>query len=462
MSNQIEQVRLITESIVQATKEMKVFLETKDLANLNELLSSYVTALQTIQAYFQEHKNQTNLQTIKVIQVELKLIIQAVKQEDVKLAIQMICDNLIPSTKKLRSDMKPLSDDKEIIIGVYHADNAPALSYNNNRLKAMYEEATKQNCKIYMFESSDVDMTRGKIKARNSMKNLNTEIIDLPDVIYNIFPKINYVHDEVESWLRKKVPFTSFPINNKIVLPQRMQRSSPLGNLFIPFIRVSTTERILQFLDEHGRGILKRYAASRGESIYYIEKTAKNAFELQVEEEWMQYDESGIITWIEENIIGEKYILQEFKELKTKRNEPFDIRAHMQKDGERKWTLTKMYPRIGKPDTILSNISQGGRTLNIETFLQEEYGAEKAAQLQEKLATLSIDIVTVIDDIYNQSLDELGLDLAIDQDEKIWMHEANVKPRMRYYEAERAVNTIAYLKYVAKNKLFMTNDVQEY
>lgn len=62
-----------------------------------------------------------------------------------------------------------------------------------------------------------------------------------------------------------------------------------------------------------------------------------------------------------------------------------------------------------------------------------------------------------MDHLYNYSLDELGIDLAIDDEGKIWMHEANNGPVTRFYEEERAVHTIAYAKYIAQNGIMYTD-----
>src|SRR5699024_2052601 len=54
-------------------------------------------------------------------------------------------------------------------------------------------------------------------------------------------------------------------------------------------------------------------------------------------------------------------------------------------------------------------------------------------------------------------LDELGLDLAIDNTGRFWLHEANNGPQTTYHEEERAVNTVGYAKYIAKNGIVKSN-----
>lgn len=104
----------------------------------------------------------------------------------------------------------------------------------------------------------------------------------------------------------------------------------------------------------------------------------------------------------------------------------------------------------------------GGRTSKLLDFLKEEFGQEKGEEYERELLSLSLDIAQNIDRVYNYSIDELGLDLAIDDTGRIWMHEANGGPQSKYHEEERAKNTIAYAKYLGKNRMFLTSDMQEY
>src|SRR5699024_11209333 len=69
----------------------------------------------------------------------------------------------------------------------------------------------------------------------------------------------------------------------------------------------------------------------------------------------------------------------------------------------------------------------------------------------------SVDLTEYLDRIHSFSLDELGLDLAIDNTGRFWLHEANNGPQTTYHEEERAVNTIGYAKYIAKNGIVKSN-----
>ena len=86
-----------------------------------------------------------------------------------------------------------------------------------------------------------------------------------------------------------------------------------------------------------------------------------------------------LIKWLESGSIlkSNSYMIQRYVQARTKKGEPFDIRAHMQKNYEGKWVITRIYPRMGNKKSILSNISRGGRTQPLEDFLEAEFPDKK-------------------------------------------------------------------------------------
>ena len=461
MNNTKKQVSVITETMVEAVEHMKELLKVSNIKDFYPLFTNFVEAFQVIVPYVQSINDQTAFDLISKIEKDLTTSFEEIEKSNLQKAITIFQFSLEPNCRKLNEHFTIEKINTEFIIGMYDPKRNPAISYNDERLEALYKEAEKQNCKLYMFESKDIDIEKGVINARHSLEDETKETIRIPDVIYNLWPNNNFSQDKEEKWLRKRVPFSSFPINDKIILPRKMIKETNLGHLFIPFVGVTDIDKVFKFLFEHKKGVLKKSAAARGENIFFVEQRSSNRFIVEVDKKPIIMNKDGLGNWIEEYIIPGKYILQEYKEFRTRQGEPYDIRAHVQKNGEGNWIITKIYPRIGSRKTILSNISLGGRTQELEDFLKEEFSLQKAKEYNDELIRLSVEVASEIDRIYNNSIDELGLDLAIDKSGRIWMHEANAKPQTRYHEKERAVNTIAYLKYLGENKLFLTNDMQE-
>src|SRR5699024_6514050 len=204
--------------------------------------------------------------------------------------------------------------------------------------------------------------------------------------------------------------------------------------------------------------VAKPILGARGESIYFIQQRG-NRFTVTDHRIERIYNKNNFEKWIENTLLRQKfsYMVQRYIDCRTKDREPYDIRAHMQKNENNEWQITKVYPRIGSKEIILSNISRGGRTEELESFLISQFGEQAGKTYNKKLLNLSLDLTAYLDRIHNFSLDEIGLDLAIDETGRFWLHEANNGPQSTYHEAERAVNTIGYAKYIAKNGIVKSN-----
>ncbi|NMA75063.1 MAG: hypothetical protein GX963_13125, partial [Bacteroidales bacterium] len=169
-----------------------------------------------------------------------------------------------------------------------------------------------------------------------------------------------------------------------------------------------------------------------------------------------------LIKWLESGSIlkSNSYMIQRYVQARTKKGEPFDIRAHMQKNYEGKWVITRIYPRMGNKKSILSNISRGGRTQPLEEFLETEF-PDKKQEYHDQLISLSMGLTKHLDKLYNFALSEIGLDIAIDNDGRFWLHEANNGPQSTYHEKERAVHTIGFAKYIAEKGIVLTNQYDQ-
>ncbi|WP_062050200.1 YheC/YheD family protein [Bacillus sp. JCM 19034] len=187
-------------------------------------------------------------------------------------------------------------------------------------------------------------------------------------------------------------------------------------------------------------------------------KKQKNGYSVLDHKKKFVLNELEFNKWIHEEIISKSrlFMIQKYIKSRTNQGEPFDIRAHVQKDGQGKWQITKIYPRIGNKKSILSNISRGGRTEELTQFLTTQYGT-KGKEMSNELRKLAMGVTKHLDQLYGAAIDELGLDLTIDEDGKFWMHEVNNGPQSAYHEHERAANTIAYAIYLAENGLFFSN-----
>ena len=452
-----QQIHVISETLLEATDYLKQQVEQENFQQVVMITTSMMEGIEAILFISEQSEKDIQQDAKQLLYIFQELIQQIVNNEYSK--IQTIIQfSLEPQIRKIYRGTEE-EQSSTVLMGIYYDKTCPSKAYDDDRLQAMYQEAEKQNVEVIVFTSDGVDFEREKVQGKRWLDGRYVEVVtEFPDVIYNIFPAAFYSHSLTERRLRKKVPFTTHGFGNKLTLPRKLLRNPRTADLFIPFVGVTQMKKVNDFLEKNKKAVLKPISSARGENIYFIEKVGSR-YKVYDHKEVFLVTYLTFKTWIEESIIPEAYILQRYVRAVTKKGEPYDFRAHMQKNREGKWHLTRLYPKVGSDKGILSNISTGGYTMDVQEFLAREFSQPET--MYNRLVEKSFLIATEIDKNYQMSVDEMGIDLAIDETGHIWMHESNPGPQSKYHEEERAVHTIGYARYLAEKRIFFTNSVQE-
>ncbi|GIO26470.1 YheC/YheD family protein [Ornithinibacillus bavariensis] len=466
MSNrkQLIQVSNIFNTLLEATEHFHQLIKQKELNQSIYIFSSIVdgfTAVGSMDILF--NQADWNEQKQKAERYLLEIAESMEKGHFIKVS-EILQFSLLPLFRKINKGIElELGDqiqDKTYSIGIFSSYKNPREIYPKERIEALVRESKKQNTELLFFSKNDVDFAN-KTVAADFYNNGNWErvIKPFPDVINNV-GSVKQAHTEKK--LRRFIPFTSFFVGNKLSLPKRIVQHRKFIELLVPFRVCSDEEKIYDFLEKNDKVVFKYLLSNRGENIYFITKKNNRFILLDHKKERILSNEA-FEQWIKSVILKEKdsYIIQKYIHTRTKNNEPYHIRAHVQKDGEGKWVLTHIYPRVGNKKSNLSNVATEGRVENLHDFMVHEYGEITGSKYEKDILRLSIEVAQHLDKLYDLALDELGIDFAIDENGKYWMHEANNGPQTAYHEEKRAVNTIAYAKYIAKNGIFHTNYSQK-
>lgn len=127
---------------------------------------------------------------------------------------------------------------------------------------------------------------------------------------------------------------------------------------------------------------------------------------------------------------GKMYIVQRGIELARVNGRPIDIRVMMQRDKPGgKWLYSGMLAKIAGPGSVVTNTALSrGTVMDVEPALVKALGWSKprAARLVRQLETLGYTWARHFDTY--QYYRELGFDVAIDTNGRIWLLEQNTAP----------------------------------
>ncbi|MCK8824179.1 YheC/YheD family endospore coat-associated protein [Fuchsiella alkaliacetigena] len=342
-----------------------------------------------------------------------------------------------------------------MLIGIYTAEINPLKVMPKERSYCLAAEAKMQGCEVIFFEKEGVNYTNRIITGiiREDGEWVEKKF-SLPDVL--IDEHLTLIKDlkldknipEVE-FLKNEVPLLRFGLHNKAKMYDKLNKSEKFAKYIPPYDIIEEPAKVKKYVEKYGCIVLKPIDGAQGKGIGFLED--KGDWILVKQHTKINEFKKEEFSRFAEMMADGTYLIQPYLECRTKLGYPFDFRVHVQRDGKGEWGITKIYPRIGTQKSILSNVSRGGMISNIDYFLVTEY-AEKAEIIKDILSQLALELTDHVDGFYNYSLDELGIDLAIDKNENIWLYEVNAGPQTKHHEWERARNTIAYARYIAKKQ----------
>ncbi|MEN1970031.1 YheC/YheD family protein [Lentibacillus sp. N15] len=457
------QVTNIFHTLLEATEHFHKLIKDKEIKQSVFIFSSIVDGFGSVSnliptlnnTTFPEQKNRMETYLLEIAQLLEKgnlIKISEILQFSFQPLIQKMC-NVIDR------DFGDQNKNKRYSIGVFASFANPRDFYPEPRVNALVQESEKQNVQLLFLTSNDVDFDKNEVAADVCVNGKWQRITaPFPDVINNVGAG---KRSHIERKLRRIIPFTNFHVGNKFYLPKRMVQYRKYAKLLVPFRLCRNTTEIHDFLENNNKVVFKALSSNRGENIFFVTKKGNRYVILEHKKEHV-FNQEAFHKWLQTVILRNSgsYIVQRYIHTRTKDNEPYHIRAHVQKNGEGKWVLTHIYPSVGNKNSNLSNVSTGGKVEDFHTFLEQEYG-KTGATYEQDILRLSIEVAQHLDKLHDLALDELGLDFAIDENGRYWMHEANNGPQTAYHEEKRAVNTIAYAKYIAKNGIVHTENVRK-
>ncbi len=272
-----------------------------------------------------------------------------------------------------------------------------------------------------------------------------------PDVIYNDgYPKYEWGQDVIEE-LYEHIPRTSHSIGDKMTVYRKLKKGGRFDSFLIPSYPVSSVRAVSRLLEQYGDVVMKPAMGRQGAGVLRIEK-ASDRYIVTDRDVGQELNLLQFCQFVDERVAIQEHLIQPFIVSQTKDGNTYDLRLHVQKNGSGKWVITSIYPRIARANGVIPNLSGGGCTTMPKHFFEKEFG-EDAAHMKDRLEQFALQLAAHMDDIYKDSFDELGIDVGLDQNRRIWLFELNWRPGpppIWNVELDVARNSIRYAVYLAK------------
>ncbi|WP_028548115.1 YheC/YheD family endospore coat-associated protein [Paenibacillus sp. UNC451MF] len=251
------------------------------------------------------------------------------------------------------------------------------------------------------------------------------------------YPKINLdIGFYPESSLRKaslvkkskQLRFTAYGLGNKCKIQSHLVRSSFLQPYLLPTEQVKTAQEFIQFLKAHRSIMLKPINGWGGKGIIRVTLDKSHFIVQQNGMPALTLPLSSQGPYIRKVLRNGRHLMQKWIDIRNRSGRVFDIRALVQKNGEGNWQTTGTAVREGKQGKITSNIKSGGSAHQVSDYLKKEFDNERGEALTNSVAEIAQYIPPFMEKSYHTRLSELGIDLAIDTNGRLWLLEVNIKP----------------------------------
>lgn len=283
--------------------------------------------------------------------------------------------------------------------------------------------------------------------------------VSFPDVIYNSSPPMTEKQELIVDRLHQDIPFTSHPIGDKISVYNRIKKDGAYAAHLIPSVDVTQFEDVNDLFNKYSEVIVKPSSGAQGTGIVYIHQKG-DQYTLYQNKLKQVMTQTELKAFIENLITKKSFLAQPFIECKTRNGLYYDFRLHTQKNGEGQWTLTTIYPRVAS-EGVIANLSHGGYSAELKYFLKHEFN-DKHYDVKRTLEQFAIQFSAHFDDLYNEPLDELGIDIGVDTNRKFWIYEVNWRPgtpALFRLEPDICRNMIRYACFLHRQKEKESMDV---
>ncbi|HEY0828807.1 MAG TPA: YheC/YheD family protein [Bacilli bacterium] len=190
-----------------------------------------------------------------------------------------------------------------------------------------------------------------------------------------------------------------------------------------------------KYLDKFPVLFLKPTLGGGGRGVIRISRVGKQYVLRTAGSSKVWFDLHLLYRALQRIIQGRSYIVQQGIDLISIDQRPMDFRVLLLKPAEQ-WEFIGVMGKLAAKHKYVTNHCRGGTPISLNHALQRSLHlpSEKCAEIENKLQELA----TLVADQLNrhfQHIRELGLDVAIDANQQIWLIEANTKPHFHLFKA---------------------------
>jgi len=262
--------------------------------------------------------------------------------------------------------------------------------------------------------------------------------LPLPDVVYNRLPSRRAENSAAISvfknkFVSRKIPLFNWSFFDKWDVYRLLDGEQEAAKHVPESIHNPKADEIRRMMEKHRFVYLKPSAGSLGIGIYRLTYTPNRGYYARFRRNgsnvlirFPRFE--GLYKMLQKhNLKLQYYVLQQGVRLIELDNCPIDFRFHLTKNGSNQWVASGIGAKKAGKGSVTTHVRSGGMLMMPELVLRSVFGS-RAEHVLDNAKGVAIKLAEAIERNYSHRLGELGFDIGIDQNERVWMFEANAKP----------------------------------
>lgn len=204
----------------------------------------------------------------------------------------------------------------------------------------------------------------------------------------------------------------------------RALRSDPVLRPHLPPTRpCHGPEAVRAALADWGAVVLKPVHGGKGEGIWFLRRRRDGGLRLHAgaTPRHRDLDPAEAAAWLRGRLGSRRYLVQPWLDLRVWEGRVADLRVLVQRDGDGLLRVTGGGARVGAEGCRVANLHRGGRAVPLGAVLGP------AGRSPEEACHLALRAAGILDGRLGP-LAEVGVDLALDRQGRLWILELNTRP----------------------------------
>ncbi|MBU8907596.1 YheC/YheD family endospore coat-associated protein [Desertibacillus haloalkaliphilus] len=337
----------------------------------------------------------------------------------------------------------------------------------SERMKRLSKGSEEAGTSLYFFAIQDVDFDEARIQGTyfDSEDDIwKRKWFPFPDVIYNR-RSAGQTQERTQRFKavvkEQGIPFINSEDDfDKWEFYNRLSRNHTISQ-YVPETKLYDPELLIDFLEQHQTIYLKANVGRYSRTVMRVKRIDTNHYQYSMVEDDLKSHEVQSVEELTQGInqyFGDKMVLmQQGVQVLSINDSMIDFRAEVQRDDHGELEVVANSVRVGAKHAPVTSTRAGASIYTFEDFFTNQYGwsDDMSQNWKQKINQFLREVYRTVEEEYGH-FGEMGIDFAIDQEERLWLIECNTKSAkvalMESYDEERIdkafTNPLRFAKYL--------------